>query len=80
MRVAPRSCCSGLGGKEAAGRLLTLAPDACLIVSSGYSTDPIMANYRQYGFSGAIAKPYSLGEFEKVLSGLPPAAATHKHP
>jgi len=70
----------GLGGKEAAERLLALAPDAYLIVSSGYSNDPIMANYRQYGFSDAIAKPYSISEFEKILSDLPPAAPAHKYP
>jgi len=45
----------GLGGKEAAERILSVFPTACLIVSSGYSNDPIMSNYQEYGFSGAIA-------------------------
>jgi len=62
----------GLGGKQTAERLLALFPAACLIVSSGYSQDPIMANYRQYGFQGAIAKPYSIQEFDQVLGALPP--------
>ncbi|MBU1566291.1 MAG: PAS domain S-box protein [Proteobacteria bacterium] len=61
----------GLGGKQAAEQLLAAAPDAYLIVSSGYSNDTIMANYREYGFRGAIAKPYNMSEFEKVLAAVP---------
>jgi PAS domain S-box-containing protein len=58
----------GVGGKEAAERILSQFPNACLIVSSGYSNDPIMSNYRDYGFSGAIAKPYNIQKFKEVLS------------
>jgi CheY-like chemotaxis protein len=60
----------GLGGKEAAEQILSLFPKACLIVSSGYSNDPIMSNYKDYGFSGAIAKPYNMLEVENVLNSL----------
>jgi len=61
----------GLGGKQTAESILAMSPTACLIVSSGYSNDPIIANYRKYGFRAAIAKPYSIGEFEQVLDALP---------
>jgi two-component system, cell cycle sensor histidine kinase and response regulator CckA len=60
----------GLGGKQAAEQILSLFPKACLVVSSGYSNDPIMSNYREYGFSGAIAKPYSIKNFKEVLDTL----------
>lgn len=60
----------GVGGKEAAQQILALDPGACLIVSSGYSNDRIMADYRTYGFSGAIAKPYNVGEFRQILDSL----------
>ena len=60
----------GLGGKQAAERILALFPTACLIVSSGYSNDPVMSNYREHGFSGAIAKPYNISEVEQVLGSL----------
>ncbi len=60
----------GLGGKQAAESLLALSADAFLIVSSGYSNDPIMANYRNFGFRGAIAKPYNISEFEEVLAAV----------
>ena len=61
----------GLGGKQTAERILSRFPTACLIVSSGYSQDPIMADYQKYGFCGAIVKPYSIKDFDQVLGSLP---------
>ncbi len=61
----------GLGGMQAAEQILAMSPAACLIVSSGYSNDPIMANFQEYGFSASMAKPYSISEIEKVLNLLP---------
>lgn len=58
----------GMGGKEAAKQILAFDPKACLIVSSGYSNDPIMSDYGSYGFRGAIAKPYSMTEFGQLLN------------
>ncbi len=60
----------GMGGKEAVRALLEIDPDAKVIVSSGYSTDPIMANYRRYGFCAALDKPYRFGELASVLAGI----------
>ena len=57
----------GMGGKETAEEILAIDPAACLIVSSGYSNDPIMSDYRTYGFTGAIAKPYRIDELAEVL-------------
>jgi DNA-binding NarL/FixJ family response regulator len=50
----------GMGGKVAAKELLALDPDAKIIVFSGYSTDPIIANYQEYGFSGRLEKPFTI--------------------
>lgn len=57
----------GVGGKEAAAEILAVDPTACLIVSSGYSNDPIMSDYSTYGFAGAIAKPYRICELAQML-------------
>ena len=58
----------GMGGKETIREILKIAPEAKVVVSSGYSNNPVMANYRQYGFKAAIAKPFSLAEVNKTLS------------
>ncbi len=60
----------GIGGKEAIKKLLELDPDVKAIVSSGYATDPIMAEYKEYGFSAVVPKPYSVAQIEKTLQGL----------
>ena len=60
----------GMGGKVAAQKILEFDPDACLIVSSGYSVDPVMAHYEEYGFRGAIIKPFEAMEISNVLSAV----------
>jgi len=60
----------GMGGRQTAERILSRFPRACLIASSGYSNDPIISNCRDYGFRDAIAKPYNIGEIERVLCSL----------
>ena len=57
----------GMGGKETMARLLDIDPQIKAIVSSGYSDDPIMADFQKYGFSGVIAKPYRISELGKIL-------------
>ena len=60
----------GMGGKEAIGRLLEADPQAKAIVSSGYSTDPVMANFSDYGFSAAVSKPFQIEELYQTLNDV----------
>ncbi|MFH7320775.1 ATP-binding protein [Desulfurivibrio sp. D14AmB] len=62
----------GMGGKEAVREILALNPRALVVVASGYSSDPVLANFRDYGFSGAIAKPFRLKEIARLLNELLP--------
>ena len=57
----------GLGGVETIRRLLEIDPDVRAIVCSGYSNDPVMANFRDYGFSGVLTKPFSLQNLDDQL-------------
>ncbi|MDT8335971.1 MAG: PAS domain S-box protein, partial [Desulfurivibrionaceae bacterium] len=57
----------GMGGKDAAREIHKIDPEARLIVASGYSNDPVMAGYRDYGFSAAMIKPFRLEDLQKVL-------------
>jgi len=57
----------GLGGLPALDRLRELDPGVKAVVSSGYSSDPVLANYRAHGFAAMVAKPYEVGEIAGVL-------------
>ncbi len=58
----------GMGGSETIQRLREMDPGVKAIVSSGYSNDPIMADYEKYGFLGVVAKPYSINELSETLT------------
>ncbi len=57
----------GIGGVEALKALRSLNPELKAIVSSGYSNDPVMAEFTTYGFNGVLVKPYSLAAMSEVL-------------
>jgi two-component system cell cycle sensor histidine kinase/response regulator CckA len=61
---------AGMGGKETVQKLLEIDPDVAAIVSSGYSNDPIMAKFSEYGFKGVITKPYSINEFHNAIQSV----------
>jgi two-component system cell cycle sensor histidine kinase/response regulator CckA len=57
----------GMGGIELAAELSKVDPDLKAIASTGYSTDPVVANPEHYGFTDAIVKPYSMHEIGRAL-------------
>jgi len=60
----------GMGGKDAAQAILAIDPGARLIVSSGYSNDPVLAEYSKYGFIAAVSKPYTVDMLLKTLGSI----------
>lgn len=56
-----------MGGVETIRELLEIDPDVKAVVSSGYSTDPVIANYKKYGFSGAVTKPYKIEDLDRLI-------------
>ena len=60
----------GMGGREAVGGVKELDPSAKVIVSSGYYTDPVMANYSEFGFDGVVPKPYQVEELGRALKAV----------
>ncbi len=57
----------GLGGREAVTQLRALDPQAKVVVSSGYSKDPVMADYKAYGFAEVLPKPFVITHLGQVL-------------
>jgi PAS domain S-box-containing protein len=60
----------GMGGEVTVRNLLKIDPGVKAIVSSGYIDDPVMAKYKEYGFSGMVAKPYTLAELGKAVKDV----------
>lgn len=60
----------GMGGKEAMDQLLAFDPKVKAIVSSGYSRDPVLGNYKAHGFCGILPKPYSLEQLHEALRAI----------
>ncbi len=58
---------AGMGGKEAIRALLQVDPSVKAIATSGYFDNPVMANVAEYGFRGALAKPFQIEEVRAVL-------------
>ena len=60
----------GMGGKETIKKLIAVDPQVKAIVASGYTHDPVMSEYKQYGFSGAVPKPFTIEELGNLLQSI----------
>jgi PAS domain S-box-containing protein len=67
----------GIGGKDAVAILRQIDPGVVAIVSSGYSNDPILADPGKFGFSGIVAKPYTLRVLSEAVHGALQAAGRY---
>jgi PAS domain S-box-containing protein len=64
---------AGMGGAQAVTRIREADPAVPIIVSSGYSNDPVLSNFKAHGFSGMLPKPYTVETLSQVLASLSPA-------
>ncbi|MGH7849812.1 MAG: PAS domain S-box protein, partial [Thermodesulfobacteriota bacterium] len=60
----------GMGGEEAQKKLMEIDPAVRSIVSSGYSNDPVMSKYGEYGFRGVVTKPYNIELLSKAIHSV----------
>jgi len=60
----------GMGGKTTMKELLKIDPEVNAIVSSGYSENPVMANFKKHGFKGILKKPYTLEDIVALFETL----------
>ncbi len=61
---------NGMGGRETVERLRRIDSNLKAVVSSGYPDDPIMTNYREYGFNAVISKPFRVSDLNSALQLL----------
>jgi CheY-like chemotaxis protein len=66
----------GMGGLETLRALKQLDPAVMAAVSSGYSDDASMGEYRQQGFIASLKKPYAIEGLQKILNELMRESAT----
>jgi PAS domain S-box-containing protein len=61
---------AGMGAQETIKKLLEIDPYIKAIIACGYSDDPIVSEFRNYGFSGAVAVPYDLESMKNILNKM----------
>ncbi|NJD57607.1 MAG: PAS domain S-box protein [Nitrospirae bacterium] len=60
----------GMGGEETVRRLREIDPDVIAVVSSGYADNTVVADFRAYGFSAVLNKPYRISALRDCLNAL----------
>jgi CheY-like chemotaxis protein len=60
----------GMGGLETLRKLMEIDPDVKAVVSSGYSDDASLSNYRERGFRAFLKKPYNMEGLQSTLNAL----------
>ena len=68
----------GLGGLATLERLRALDPGVVAIVSSGYSSDPVMAEHERFGFVAKVPKPYTPEALDAAIAPLLAAGARRR--
>ena len=68
---------SGLGGKETIKQLRKIDPDVKAVVSSGYTDDPAVLDFSDYGFDEKLTKPYKIHDLKNILEQVMRKQGTH---
>ena len=61
---------NGMDGRSALQKILEIDPEVKAIVASGYSDDPVMANFEDYGFRATIPKPFTFQQIKTVVQSV----------
>jgi DNA-binding NarL/FixJ family response regulator len=59
-----------MGAREAIKELLAIDPHVKAIIACGYSDDPIISEFRKFGFQGAVEVPYDMEKMKDILGNL----------
>ncbi len=65
--IADLTVPDGMGGKELIKELQSIDPRVRAVISSGYSNNSVLRDFKEHGFQGYVAKPYKIEELCSVL-------------
>lgn len=68
----------GLGGHATLERLRGIDPGVVAVGSSGYSSDPVMADHERYGFVAKVPKPYTPEDLGAAIAPLLAPSASRR--
>ena len=63
---------NGIGGQATIEAIRKSGSNVPAIVCSGYSGDPVMANFSDYGFQAVVPKPYDIAALTETIKRLLP--------
>jgi two-component system cell cycle sensor histidine kinase/response regulator CckA len=61
---------NGVGGQDAVHTIRKIDPTAKVIASSGHLEHPAMTDYKKFGFSAVLEKPYKLERLQQVIDAV----------
>lgn len=71
---------AGMGGLETAARIRALDPETSIVVSSGYSNDPVMSDHAAHGFNAVLPKPFTMQDLSALLRSVAPRNPREREP
>jgi CheY-like chemotaxis protein len=60
----------GMGGLATLELMRSIDAEVKAIVTSGYSSDPVLGDYRAHGFKGVVPKPYRISDLGRTIQDV----------
>ncbi|MBN1525191.1 MAG: response regulator [Spirochaetales bacterium] len=70
MVILDLTIAGGIGGIKTIQELKNIDPDVKAVVSSGYSSNEVLSDYKRFGFMGAVTKPFRKKDILKTIAGI----------
>ena len=60
----------GMGGLEIIKKLTDINPDVYVVISTGYSENDVIKNFKKYGFKDVLIKPFNFEKLRKIIENF----------
>jgi DNA-binding NtrC family response regulator len=58
----------GMDGKEAVQKMIEYDPGVKAVISSGYSSGPVITDFEKFGFCGLLKKPFRMADLSETIN------------